>query len=70
MRTSRGRNYASMIYGRSMAGTLEATLVNFDGDYDRFATSDSVRAAAAAAAHHLRAGGGQCGVQVVDRIFG
>ena len=40
VRTSRGRNYASMIYGRSMAGTLEATLVNFDGDYDRFATSD------------------------------
>ena len=40
VRTSRGRNYASMIYGRSMAGTLEATLVNFDGDYDRFASSD------------------------------
>ena len=29
-----------MIYGRSVAGTLEATLVNFDGEYDRFATSD------------------------------
>ena len=40
VRTTRGRNYASMIYGRSVAGTLEATLVNFDGDYDRFATSD------------------------------
>ena len=29
-----------MIYGRAVAGTLNATLVNYDGDYDRFATSD------------------------------
>ena len=40
VRTSRGRNYASMIYGRSVAGTLEATLVNYAGQYDRFAGSD------------------------------
>ena len=40
VRTSRGRNYASMIYGRSVAGTLEATVVNYTGTYDRFATSD------------------------------
>ena len=38
--TSRGRNYASMIYGRSVAGTLEATLTNHKGNYDRFASSD------------------------------
>ena len=40
VRTTRGRNYASMIYGRSVAGTLEATLVNHEGGYDRLASSD------------------------------
>ena len=43
MRTKRGRNYASMIYGRSVAGTLEATLVNYDGAYDRFAASSDLQ---------------------------
>ena len=40
VKTTRGRDYASMIYGRAVAGTLNAELVNFDGDYDRFSTSD------------------------------
>ena len=40
VKTTRGRDYASMIYGRAVAGTLNATLVNYDGDYDRFSTSD------------------------------
>ena len=41
--TKRGRNYASMIYGRSVAGTLEATLTNHDGDYDRFAPTSELQ---------------------------
>ena len=42
MRTRRGRNYASMIYGRTVAGTLEATLVNYAGQYDRFASNSDL----------------------------
>ena len=42
VRTRRGRNYASMIYGRTVAGTLEATLVNYAGQYDRFASNSDL----------------------------
>ena len=35
-RAFRGRNYGSQIYGRSVAGQLEARLDNADGTYSRF----------------------------------
>ena len=39
MRASRGRNYGSQIYGRSIAGTLETRLLNYHGRYDKDSTT-------------------------------
>ena len=36
IKTTRGRDFASMVYGRSIAGKLSCTLKDFENKYDRF----------------------------------